>query len=157
MPSTKASLNWDPHCVRFQLLKPICGVRARPLSRASAGVAAVAPSTPDPISAAAAASAVSTVLRTFVPPACRLRTRARRRRRAGQNVGGPDREHKDPRAICLLSPADTEAPTRPVGLLSGSYHGSERTDRTGEAVNAHGDAPRSLCGQTRRYYTFELV
>src|SRR5690349_11284473 len=41
MPLTMSSLKSAPQCVAFQLLNPICGVRARPLSSAAAGVAEV--------------------------------------------------------------------------------------------------------------------
>src|SRR6266498_2657023 len=37
IPLTNVSLNSGRHCVKFQLLKPIGGVRARPFSSASAG------------------------------------------------------------------------------------------------------------------------
>src|SRR5215216_6305375 len=60
MPLTIASLKSARHCVVFQLLKPIGGVRARPLGSANAGCGGEAASVINPAAApVAAAVAVS--------------------------------------------------------------------------------------------------
>src|SRR5438045_9243219 len=60
MPFTIDSLNSARHCVEFQLLKPIGGVRANPLSRAAAGLAVRATTAIPPAARPAAATTART-------------------------------------------------------------------------------------------------
>src|SRR5215211_1206324 len=80
MPLTIASLKSARHCVVFQLLKPIGGVRARPLGSANAGCGGEAASVINP--AAAPATAAVAVSRAAVNAAASLVLRM------GAPVGG---------------------------------------------------------------------
>src|SRR5947208_16821705 len=102
MPFTIDSLNSARHCVEFQLLKPIGGVRANPLSRAAAGLAVRATSAIPPAARPAAATTARTprdhLLQTANPkgrPAT-AREPAERARRAGRRTHGDATPRSNP-------------------------------------------------------------